>query len=676
MLAAALADAIALRVRRPRVADGGNAGSRTPTAIAIDVSVAAWVAVSVLSTLLGASPHLSLLGEIGQREGLLTTIALAGLYAGTRRSHLDPAHARHTLGLVVACGALAAAYGLLQVAGFDPLAWASAPTYPVDGIAVPRAFGTLGNPILLGSLLAAALSAGATRLALGGVNGWRIGPAVALIGAGAVATLSRGAWLACASGMGVALAGGLGRGVAHGARRAGWTLAAVAAPALLWIVLALRAPLAARLAELSDPESGSNAARAEIARVALALWRAHPVSGTGPDAFGLAFPGVQSAKLWSAEWLGIPVQAHSVPLQVLATLGTAGALAGLAWLLAVAWALARPWSAGRDEAHAAARTLPPRDPLAERGDRIALGAALLALVIAGTVNAIGPAGASCFVVFSALAAGRDRVAPPAGHGRVFAGAAALGTILVVAMAGAREMSALAAAGSSHSALEQSAGADAESRAALADHAARQAQRAVALAPGDDELWRLACDASLAHAEAAMARRDLGAAGSAAANAGAAAAEAVRLVPQRASNQERLANALVARSRIAAALSREGAGGAGVEALADSAGAAFAEAKRLAPADALILTDEVRGQLLLGRPERALVAARRITALYPGAATGHALEAGTLLSLGRPDAAREALLRARAARWEDGSEPQRRAAEDLLRALGGPADSTR
>jgi tetratricopeptide (TPR) repeat protein len=162
---------------------------------------------------------------------------------------------------------------------------------------------------------------------------------------------------------------------------------------------------------------------------------------------------------------------------------------------------------------------------------------------------------------------------------------------------------------------------------------------------------------------------------AASNAAEAAGRALRLSPRRASNLERLGNALVMRARIAAALDPGRGDGAAVAALADSADAAFGEALRLAPADGLILTAQARGQLLLRRPERALAAAQRIVALYPAAATGHALEAAALLSLGRSQEAREALILARDARWEEGAEPQRWAVEDLLRAFGR-ADSAR
>jgi tetratricopeptide (TPR) repeat protein len=139
------------------------------------------------------------------------------------------------------------------------------------------------------------------------------------------------------------------------------------------------------------------------------------------------------------------------------------------------------------------------------------------------------------------------------------------------------------------------------------------------------------------------------------------------MPLRASNHERVGNARVMRGRLALA---QGATPSAAR-LAETADAAFDAANRLAPADGLILTDQARGQLLLRQPERALATARRIIALYPEAATGHALEAAALLALGRGAEAHAALLRARDTRWEEGAGSQRRAVEDLLRGLERP-----
>ena len=97
---------------------------------------------------------------------------------------------------------------------------------------------------------------------------------------------------------------------------------------------------------------------------------------------------------------------------------------------------------------------------------------------------------------------------------------------------------------------------------------------------------------------------------------------------------------------------------------------FAEARRRAPVDGLILVDQARGQLELHRADQALEAAQSIVALYPTAAVGYALQAAALMALGRREEATSALHRALAARWEDDAGAERRAAESLLRTIEG------
>jgi hypothetical protein len=177
----------------------------------------------------------------------------------------------------------------------------------------------------------------------------------------------------------------------------------------------------------------------------------------------------------------------------------------------------------------------------------------------------------------------------------------------------------------------------------------------------------------------MDRREGSTAGVAVKSAQAAAGRALRLEPRRASNYQRLGNALAMRAHL---LDVSGEGleeqirrAPEVAALTDSAETVFAAAEKLAPADGLILTDHVRSQLMLGRAPAALATAQRITTLYPGAATGHALEAAALIALDRRFDARTALVRANASRWEEGSESQRKAVERLIREYA-PADTAR
>lgn len=611
----------------------------TPDVVrAIDLLVGAWVVVAILATVFGISPRLSWAGEIGQREGLLTTLALAGLYAGARRSHSTVGHVRGTLLVVLACAVLAAVYGLAQRAGLDPLRWDAA-RYPSGAGSVMRAFGTSGNAIFLGALLAAALGIGIVLASERGRSGW-LTWSLALLGAALAATLSRSAFLGAGAGAVVALAAVF--RVEGGRPDRGRLLAigAALALAIAWSLVSLRGPMTARLAESADPHAESAPARVEMARAVFVLTTRRPLLGVGPDAFGLAFPAAQSARYWRNAWLGDPAHAHSTALQVLATLGFLGALVGLAWILTLALAL-RPRRAEGEEL--LAREIP----------RAALFAGLAALLVAGLFNPVGLAGAALFVVLAAMPAALvpARLAAVRAAARVPAPAIVLAGLvaLAVLVSAAGEFRASAAARRAQGALLRELELPPERRPPAARFAGEWAARAAAAAPGEDELWRLRCDAALAGV--ATTRRGP-VRDSLAADALASARNAVVIEPHRGSNFDRLANAFSAEERWS------------------SADSAFAAASARAPVDPFIRLDRHRSEMARGRPDLALRTARELVALYPEESTSHAAEAAAWLGLGRRPEAIGALKRALAARWEVGSDDRQEAARRWLRALEG------
>jgi O-antigen ligase len=599
-------------------------------------AVLAWVGANALATAFALSPRLSLLGELGQREGLLTALALAGLHLASGHAHRGEAQVRTTLTAILAAGLVAAIYAQLQLAGLDPIRWQGMHTYTTQGGIALRPSSTLGNPVLLGAVLAAVLPVALVRLASARGDATRLVPAAALLAASLVVTLSRGAWLAAAIGT-VASIGVAGLAGAH-VRRIAWTAAGSLAPALLFGVARASGPIVQRLAETVDGHT--LATRELIARAAMQLWRQHPVAGVGPDAFGLAFPRVQDPALWRAEWIGMPAHAHSVPLQVLATLGVAGALAGLAWLVAAALAWVGAWRMHR----------PARFTLA------AIAGALLALVVAGATNVVGLAGAALFAVLSALPGTveeRPEKTGPRLHRDAFSlPIAAVAVMLVVGLfSGARELTALTLARATRDGPAREQATPSEWRA-LTTVRARSAWEAARRRPDEDQLWRLACDAALAEAEA------LGAAGFASVeSAEQAARRALALVPARAAAHERLANALAARALRT-----------GSSAAADSADGSYARAAALAPADGWLLVSWIRFQLARRDGVRAHELAERLTGLYPGAAVGHTLAGAALLLLERRTEARAELRQAQAARWEPDAGAQRAAVDRLVTEL--------
>jgi O-antigen ligase len=610
---------------------------RGPRLTPLTWSVLAWVAVSALATVMSIAPHLSLAGEPSQREGLLTTLALAGIALATPDAHRDERDVRTTLLLALACGVAAAAYAQLQLAGLDPIRWQGEHTYG----SVLRPAGPLGNPILLGIVLAAVLPVSLAWLASRRADAAWLVPAAALVAASLVMTLSRGAWLAAAAGavVGAALACAAG----GSPRRALVTTGASLAPALLLAAFRAAGPIAARLGE--GAHGGSLEQRGAIARGALALWRTRPWLGIGPDAFGVEFPRVQEASLWRDEWIGVPTHAHSAALQVLATLGVAGVLAGGAWLVTVALAWRRAW---REQADA-------------RGTLAAIAGMLGALLVAGATNVVGLAGATLFAACAALPLAL-RPGPERAGGRLHP---ALPPIAMAAMLvftierGARECSAMALAWPLREPAPRGNATAAEWQAVTAARAAT-AWTAARHWPGEETLWRLASDASLAESDASPGPAGL----TAALEAEGAARRALALVPTRAANVSQFANAVGARAlRV------------GSSALADSAEAMFARATSMAPVDAWLIISRIRFELARRDGERALASARTIAALYPDAAIGHSLSGAALLLLGRSDEARAELLRARGAHWEEDAGEQRAALERLLDQIGPAGDST-
>ena len=605
------------------------------------LAIAAWLLAAIVSCLAHPPWRLGWMGEIEQREGVLTLLGLAGLYVAARRTHATRDAMRGTLDLVIVCVAVSGAYALIQFAGLDPLAWGNPTKYASGAGEVIRPWATLGSATLLGSIAAVALAAATARLG-SGADPWRFVPAIVLLSTTVAVTLSRGAWVAAAAGIVVGVACAWTCATGGRLRAMAWTVGAVLGPLAVLAGTVLREPLIARIGESTRHQAGSLGGRIEIARGALALWREHPLLGVGPDGFGLAFPRVQTAALWREEWLGQPVHAHSVVFQALATLGLAGFLAGAAWLAFTLRELARRWT---------------REPEL-RPELAAIAAILAALMVGGALNVLGLAAAACFAVVSGMVFAVERLRP-AGRAHPLAMMAGAAMVAWLGFSSINELRALGFAAGSREALLRSIDAAPDRRVTLVERSWTDARAATTLAPGEDELWRMMCDAGLARAEVALANGVVP--GETVPEAEAAARRATALVPRRAANLERVATAALMRERVA----RIG-GDRGSRNFSREADSAYVEALRLAPTNAVVMTERARAALLLGYPERALEVAREINRLYPDAASGYTLQASALIRLGRGDEAREALRRASAARWEEEDLSQRRAAEAMLR----------
>jgi len=599
-----------------------------------------WLAIAAVSTVRGVSPLRSLLGEPAQREGLVTLVALATLALASRRAHRIDDARRRTLDALLLGSGVAAAYALLQHAGLDPISWANPTHFSAGGTDSVRPGSTLGSAILLGVVLAPALAATTARL-LAEPDRLRLhAPLAVLLCAALLATLSRGAWLGAAIGVVVAIvlaARGRWAPRTHMAR----ALFVGFGPALIWGAIVLGPAIIARLTESADPAATSGPARLAIAEAAFAMFRAHPLLGSGPDTFGLLFSQFQPASYARQAWIGSPVNAHSAALQTLATVGALGALA----LLAMAGPLG---SAGRGRATSS--------PGAS-----AILAALAALLATACVEPLGIAGAAVLAALAGMrVAHADPESSPTASAEPLAAPVFGGLVALIACG-------ITLSGWLRASID---GGIARTRFELATRSspvpqwregASAAQSAMYTSPFDDVYAHLSTDLRLALSRhLAFTRDTLGAIQQA--DIGLADAErAVLVEPLRASGHQRVGTALAQLATLAptdTVRARR----------AIASRAAFARARRLAPHDPLLLVECARAALDQRAGDWALASAEALLALSPDSGTAWALKAAALLQLGRSEQARAALDAAALASWEAGSERERAMVELARRTL--------
>ncbi len=616
----------------------------------LDAAVLSWLAAEFLATAFSALPRLSLIGEPAQRDSLLTSVSLAGIYLAARLSTRGAGDALGTLIVALAAAAAASLYAIAQALGLDPLAWTQ--TSGFVGLAV-RPFGTFGHPNLLGVAASAGLATAAPLALLLSGRRRAISALAALpLAAATVLTLSRAAWLGALCG--IVLAGSLAwlSGASAGPTRRALLIGGavlLAGAGLLWAG-GWEAILHQRLQDLLAPAGGTGRTRLEIWKAALAAWAARPWLGHGPDCFALVFPSYQTPEYWSYEWGGLPLHAHSVYLQTLATRGLLGAAAASACAVAAVLAARSAWLAGGDSR----RTVP------------ALAGILGALGVTGAFNTIGVGGALLLVtaaaILAALAAGGSAPSPRAPvaavsaqravSGRRWAAAPVLagGALSLVAFAWcAIDVSASRSDRRGQDLVVSASALGGEARRLTLEHAAQSYASAASRAPRDDGIARRHAVA-LFHLSA-FAREPLAVLDEAEREA----RRASLLAPLRSVNHQCLGAVLMARARL---------GDAGRLAEAE---AAYARSLELAPRNGIAMAELARAEMDLGRPEAALQAAARATALYPAEGVALYQTARAQHALGERDRARDTLERAAAADWH-GQESDRRDALRLLEAL--------
>jgi O-antigen ligase len=628
----------------------------------LDLAVAAWVAVELLATMFSESPLLSVVGEPDQRGGLLTSLALAGVYLCARLGTRDAADARGTLDALLCAAAITCSYGVLQALGLDPMPWRETSEF----IGFVRPFGTLGNPNLLGVIGAAVFCAALARAALEPPRRLRFAGAALLAALATLLTVSRGAWAASALGGAATAVLAWRAGAAEAlSRRA--ALLVVAAMAAFVAFAGLSGTLRARFAGMLAPAVGSEATRVEIWRAGLAAWRASPWLGHGPDTFALVYQRYQTPRYWRLEWAGLPVHAHSIYVQALATRGALGLAAVMAAGLAAAWALRSAWLA----------------PGGERAPAVALASAMLGALVAGAVGALGICGAlllaACAGTLAALAQGpaptpagapaaptRRRAEESrrreAGSGteakriaeapraqrrlrrpprrRAWLPAAVLG--LVALAWSAADVAGWREARRAERLTNRTAEAVEPVRRAALREAAEDLRSAARWMPADDALEIRRTEALIRYAavspDSTVVLRE----------AERAARRAVAIGPRRPFNHQRLGSVLLERAWR------------GDTAAVGPAESAYAQAFALAPQNVLAVLELGGYMMALRRYGQAFELARRAAALYPDEGFVQWRLAQALAANGRLDEARAVLDRALATEWGSGRDERTRA----------------
>jgi putative inorganic carbon (HCO3(-)) transporter len=329
---------------------------RTP----LDVPLLVFVATAVVATLLSVNPNVAVFGTYSRYDGLLTLVTYAALFWLAVQTISGPDDARALLRSLLAGGYLVALIAIVQ--------WC---LNSLAGQASVRAFGTLGNPNVLGAYLVLLSPLAYQELRDARSTPGRLIWANVLLtmGVALLLTVSHSAWLAL--------------GAAAVVLVAGRQLPAIRSPrrVLIAVVVLCAALLAAAPIALSRGTDVGQ--RIHIWQDSLGLIASRPLFGYGPDTFGLVYPGFQTGQ-WVLGYVQID-KAHSEVLQVAATQGLAGLFAW-AWLMA-AFVLAF-WR-GRDQAGA-----------------WALFAGWAAYQVVLLVNFTAPAAAFPFWIFAAAALAR------------------------------------------------------------------------------------------------------------------------------------------------------------------------------------------------------------------------------------------------------------------------------
>jgi len=289
---------------------------------ALDIPVLFFLASSALSSVFAVNQNVALFGMYLRYEGLLTILTYAVIFWLTVQL-IPNQQAARDLGRAMLVGACIVTVIAVYLASTR---FGAGPETTVG--AYVRAFGTMANPVELGTYLAMLLPLALAEVLTVSSIEQRLLSASALIilTAGLVLTFTRAAWAAALVGVViVALVNPPNRQLVIGGSVAIVALVAVLALAVatgrIGGASSLTHALGSRVVSPTSLSQGSIPARLAVWSDSLKLLGRHPFLGSGPDTFGLVYPSVES----SGE-PGID-KAHNDVLQVAVTNGLLGVLA-------------------------------------------------------------------------------------------------------------------------------------------------------------------------------------------------------------------------------------------------------------------------------------------------------------------------------------------------------------
>ncbi len=294
---------------------------RTP----LDIPLLLFVASAALSTVFAENQNVAMFGTYTRYDGLLTLVTFAVLYWLSVQSLADRDDARALIRVLLASAYVVAVVAILQ----------SVHNSIEYGTFAP-AFGSLGNPNVLGAFLALAIAVttGELMLVESATSRILLANVLAVTGLALALSLSRSSWLATAAAIAL-----LAVARPRRLRVLAW-LVPIVAVVLVGLAAGyaaagkgqLESTLVARIRTGLDPAQIERS-RAGIWGDSVRLIASRPVVGYGPDNVGLVFPRFQTGD-WGFTYspatghIRQPIdKAHAELLQVAATQGVIGVAA-------------------------------------------------------------------------------------------------------------------------------------------------------------------------------------------------------------------------------------------------------------------------------------------------------------------------------------------------------------